>query len=284
MIKLIASDLDGTIIDRSNSICKNNLNAIEVINEKQIPFAICSGKTYPIIKNMCTKFNATYGIFGNGSQIVNLKTGEEIYKRLLTMEDLETCYNIAKKHNMHVHVYTNNDIITEELMYMDLRNFKLKETKYYESSLEFKVVNNVFDFVKENNCEILKLVISHTDNLSPVEKEIKASTDLSVRKISKHGDYRDNVINKDYEYLDITPKDIDKKQAIEFLRSYLNVENDEVMAIGDNLNDLEMVKSFGVGVAVANAYDEIKQVAKYTTINNVENGGFAEAVFKYIEF
>ena len=56
------------------------------------------------------------------------------------------------------------------------------------------------------------------------------------------------------------------------------------MAIGDNLNDLDMVKNSGVGVAVANAYDELKQVAKYTTNNTVENGGFAEAVYKFIEF
>ena len=56
------------------------------------------------------------------------------------------------------------------------------------------------------------------------------------------------------------------------------------MAIGDNLNDLEMVKSFGIGVAVANAYDEIKDVANYTTINSVENGGFAEAVYKFVAF
>ena len=284
MIKLIASDLDGTIIDRSNVICENNLNAIEVINEKKIPFAICSGKTYPIIKNICNQFNATYGIFGNGNQIINLKTGEEIYKKLLNLNDVETCYNISQKHNMHLHVYTDKEVITEKLMYLDLRNFKLKETKHYKNSLEFKVVKNVFKYIKENNCPVFKLVISNENNLWLIENEIKNSTDLLVSKISKHGDYRDNIIDKEYEYLDITPNGINKKQALDFLSNYLNVKNDEVMTIGDNINDLEMVKSFGVGVAVANAYDEIKQVAKYTTSNSVEDGGFAEAVYKFIEF
>ena len=56
------------------------------------------------------------------------------------------------------------------------------------------------------------------------------------------------------------------------------------MALGDNLNDIGMVKNSGIGIAVANAYDELKQVAKYTTKNSVENGGFAEAVYKFIEF
>ena len=79
-IKLIASDLDGTLVDHNNFIPNGNLIAIEDINKKNIDFAICTGKTYSITKNICDKCNASYGIFGNGTQIINLKTGEEIYK------------------------------------------------------------------------------------------------------------------------------------------------------------------------------------------------------------
>ena len=56
------------------------------------------------------------------------------------------------------------------------------------------------------------------------------------------------------------------------------------MAIGDNLNDIGMIQNSGVGVAVANAYDAVKKVAKYTTTSSVDDGGFAEAVYKYISF
>ena len=83
MIKLVASDLDGTIIDKAGSIYENNFKAINDLNQKNIDFVICTGKTYPIVKGMCSKFNASYGIFGNGNEIINLKTGEEIYKQLL---------------------------------------------------------------------------------------------------------------------------------------------------------------------------------------------------------
>ena len=67
-------------------------------------------------------------------------------------------------------------------------------------------------------------------------------------------------------------------------QKYLNINTDEMLTIGDNLNDFDMIKNAGVGVAVANAYDEIKQVASYTTTNPVEKGGFAEAVYKFIDF
>ncbi len=65
MIKLVASDLDGTIISKDNTIFESNLKAINDMNNKNIDFVICTGKTYPIIKGMCSKFNASYGIFGN---------------------------------------------------------------------------------------------------------------------------------------------------------------------------------------------------------------------------
>ena len=78
MIKLIASDLDGTIIDNPLSISEDNLKAIDSLQKNNIPFVICTGKTYAISKDMCNNLHANFGIFGNGSQIINLATGEEL--------------------------------------------------------------------------------------------------------------------------------------------------------------------------------------------------------------
>ena len=284
MIKLVASDLDGTIIGRDNKIFKNNLKAINDINNKNIDFVICTGKTYPIIKGMCSKINASYGIFGNGNQIINLKTGEEIYKKLLTDEEVISCIDIAKKYNLHVHIYTNKELITEELKYMDLRNYKLQQNRFYDGSLQITIVTDLKEYVKSNKSEICKLILSAEKDLSKVKNEILNIQSVDITTIKKYGDYKDNLINKEYEYLDISPKGISKDNALNFLENYLKIDNNEVMAVGDNLNDLEMVKNSGIGVAVSNAYSELKEVAKYTTTNSVEKGGFAEAVYKFIEF
>lgn len=285
MIKLVASDLDGTIIGRDNTIFENNLKAINDINNKNIDFVICTGKTYPIIKGMCSKFNASYGIFGNGNQIINLKTGEEIYKKLLTDSEINSCIDIARSHSLHIHIYTDSEIISEkELKYMDLRNFKLQQGKYYDTSLGITVVDDIKQYLAFNKVNVCKLIISSDSDLSNIKDEILEKEDISITTIKKYGEYKDKVIDKEYEYLDITPKNINKDTALKILGNYLNVDNSEIMAIGDNLNDLDMVKNSGLGVAVANAYDELKQVAKYTTNNPVEAGGFAEAVYKFIEF
>lgn len=284
MIKLIASDLDGTLIDKNNFICEDNFKAIKDINNSSLDFVICTGKTYSILKSTCSKFNASYGIFGNGNQIVDLKTGKEIYKKLLTQEQINKCIEIAKSNNLHVHIYTDDAVITESLQYMDLRNYELQKSKYYDSSLEFIVVDDIQKYISNSSISVCKLVISSTSDLKTVKSEILSVLDVSVTEIKKYGKYKDTVIDKEYEYLDITPQNINKDTALNILGNYLNINKNEMLAIGDNLNDLDMVKNSGIGVAVGNAYNELKQIAKYTTTNSVGNGGFAEAVYKYVKF
>ena len=279
MIKLIASDLDGTMFEKGNVIPETNLKAINDINNSNINFTICTGKTYSLFKNICQDIGTGYGIFGNGNQIINLKTGEEIYRKLLKNEDVLFCINTAKKLNLHVHLYTNKEVITEKLLYMDLRNFELtKNDKNID--LEF----NIQEYIEKENPEILKLVISAEKDLASLKNEFAKNKNLQVNLIRKVDKYRDEIIGKEYEYLDIMPAGINKEQALEVLENYLKIDKSEVLAIGDNLNDLEMIKDSGVGIAVANAYDEVKEVANYTTTTTAQNGGFAEAVYKFIEF
>ena len=104
MIRLIASDLDGTIIDKDNNICQDNLNAIKQINNKNIPFVVCTGKTYSIYKEICSSFDASYGIFGNGTSIVDLKTGKTIYQNLLDFSDVKSIVEIAKT-TIYMYIY-----------------------------------------------------------------------------------------------------------------------------------------------------------------------------------
>lgn len=284
MIKLVASDLDGTIIDKNNYIYENNFKAINDLNNNNLDFVICTGKTYPITKKICSKINASYGIFGNGNQIIDLRTGKEIYKNLLSKDDVLTCIDIAKKHHLHVHIYTDKDVISEQLLYLDLRNYKLQDTAKSNPTMEFRIVNDIRKYVFEHNIQVCKLVITSTSSTEAVKHEILSVLDVVATTIRKFDEYKDYVINKEYEYIDITPKNVNKDTALQILGNYLNIKTDEMLTIGDNLNDFDMVKNAGVGVAVANAYDELKKVANYTTVNPVEKGGFAEAVYKFVKF
>lgn len=284
MVKLIASDLDGTIIDKNNKICQDNFKAIENINNKNIPFVVCTGKTYSIYKELCSSFDASYGIFGNGTSIIDLKTGKTIYQNLLNSSDVKKTVELAKTNNLHVHIYTSNYILTEELLYLDLRNYKLQKNHIYNNELKFKIVPDLLKYVKNKDLHVSKVVISGTSSLDAIKNKILKLLDVDVLTIKKYGEYKDRIINKEYEYLDIIPKNTSKDSALNFLSNYLKINKNDILAIGDNLNDLSLIQNAGIGVAVNNAYAELKQVAKFTTKAPVEDGAFAEAVYKFVEF
>ena len=279
MIKLIASDLDGTIIDNKHSIPQGNLQAINDLQKANIPFVICTGKTYSVSKEICKNLNASFGIFGNGSQIIDLTTGKEIARQILTLNDLELCFTTIKKHNLHVHAYTENSIVTTNLEYMDLRNSIL-----FPNQIKFEIVDSVLDYIKKQNCTVFKLIVSSSSNLSPIKEELMSTTNLTVTHITKTGKYKDKIIDKEYEYLDISPLNVTKGKALEILSQYLELSKEDILSIGDNINDIDMFHSSGIGVAVNNAYDEVKQVANYVTSNSAENAGFAEVIYKFIPF
>lgn len=279
MIKLIASDLDGTIIGNPKTISKYNLKVIDDLHKNHIPFVICTGKTYAISKGICKDLHANFGIFGNGSQIINLTTGEEIVRKTLSKRDLKYCFSVIKKHDLHTHIYTENGIVSTNLEYMDLRNSIL-----FPNEIQFEIVDSVFSHIKKEKATVFKLIISSPSSLLEIKQKLEKNKNLTVSLFSKTGIYKDTIINKEYEYLDISPRNVTKGFALQELSSHLNLEKEDILSIGDNLNDITMFQASGIGAAVNNAYDEVKKVANYTTFTSAEDGGFAEAIYKFIPF
>ena len=299
-IKLIATDLDGTMLATDNSIPQSHLKAIHDIKEMNIPLVVCTGKSYAISKDICEKCDAQYGIFGNGTQIIDLKEQKEIYRHSLTLEELQLCYHIAQKNRLHIHAYGDNFVITEELKYMDLRNyaiyfnsqnsvsgsydtnFNLTLQNSKENGLSFYVVKNLLQYIGEHDLTIFNVILSGENLIENVKSEIEKKTDLTVQFISKKGIYKDELIHKEYDYISIAPHHIGKGVALEFLKNYLKLNTADTMAIGDNLNDIDLLQSSGVAIAVANAYEPVKKIAKYTTEHTASDGAFAEAVYKWL--
>ena len=277
MIKLLASDLDGTIV-YNNDITEIDLEAVQKLKQTEIKFVVCTGKTYAMTKDICNILEPAYGIFGNGTQIMNIQTGKEIIRNTITNAQVMDCLKIAKTHHLHIHIYTDDKIIVQEnLNYMAYRNYIL-----YKDQVEFEIVNSMENYIKEQNPNILKLILSGEKELLKVKNEIEAKEKLTAIRIKKCGQYIDKVVSKEYEYLDIVPKHITKYQALMQLSIYLGIPMEQIMAIGDNINDIEMIKHAGIGVAIGGSYKRVQNVASYVTKNTVKTGGFAEAIDKFV--
>ena len=279
-IKLVASDLDGTIIDKNNSIAPENFSTINKLHEKNIFFVVCTGKSYSVSKTVCKNLKADFGIFGNGTQIINLKNKKELSRKTLNKSEIDYCIKIARQQNLHIHFYTEDAIITEELKYMDLRNYILKNDN--SSELKFFIVPTIEEFVKKENPAIFSIVLTSDGPISEIQNEIHQNLSVTTNLIRKRGAYKDFIINKEYEFINIAPDNINKNIGLTYLAKLLKISSDQILAIGDNVNDIEMIKNVKIGVAVADAYDELKDVADYITEKSVSEGAFSEAILKYI--
>lgn len=277
MIKLVSSDIDSTLIDNVHPICERNIQAISYLKEKNVTFALCTGKSYAISKDFCKKVGADFGIFGNGSHCVNLTTNKDIFKRTLSINSITKCLELAKEYGMHVHANTDTGIISEKLEYLDLRNSLL-----FPGKIEIKEVSDIYNTLVTGNAQILQLVLSSVEDLSEFKSKLQQVEGISITHIRKKGKYRDNIINKDYEYLDISTSNVSKENAVNALSNYLGIPQEQILAIGDNINDISMFNVAGIGVAVNNAYDEVKVAADFVTENSAGDGGFAEAIYKFI--
>lgn len=278
MIQLLASDLDGTIV-YNNEITKMDLEAVKELKQMNVKFVICTGKTYAMTKDICNILEPVYGIFGNGTQIMNLQTGDEIIRNSITNAQVMECLEIAKRYDLHIHIYTDNKIIVQEnLNYMAYRNYVL-----YKDHVKFEIVDSIEKYIKEQKPNVLKLILSGEKDLLKVKKEIESKEKVTAIQIKKYGEYTDKIVGREYEYLDIVPKHVTKYQALMQLSVYLHIPMEKIMTIGDNINDIEMIKHAGIGVAIGGSYEEVQEVASYVTKNTVKTGGFAEAVSKFIK-
>lgn len=277
MIKLVSSDIDSTLIDNVHPICQKNVEAISYLKNNTVIFALCTGKSYAISKDFCKKVGADFGIFGNGSHCVDLSTNKDIFKSTLSVSALTKCLKLAKKYDMHIHANTDTGIITEKLEFLDLRNSLL-----FPGKMEINEVSDISNLLITGNVGILQLVVSSGDDLLDLKAKLQQIKGISITHIRKKGKYRDTIIDKDYEYLDISAYNVSKGNAVNALSNYLSIPKKHILAIGDNINDISMFNVANIGVAVSNAYDEVKEVADFVTQNSAENGGFAEAIYKFI--
>ena len=160
---------------------------------------------------------------------------------------------------------------------MDLRNFIL-----FPHKVQFEFTDSLLNYIEEKNSPIYKLIISSPFHLDKVKQALEENTNLSITHINKTGIYKDTIIDKEYEYLDISPINVSKGNALQILVQYLNINKQDILSIGDNLNDITMFRNSNVKVAVSNAHELVKKEANYITYNSAENGGFAEVIYKFI--
>ena len=289
MYKLIAIDLDGTLLNSYGQNSEKNKLALNNAKEKGIQIVLASGRTTDSVKSIANEIGVqNYIICGNGSLIYDLQKEEIIYDKFIEKKKALQIIDICEKNSIYYNIYTENMVIAKTLNNNVLFYYQENANKPDNKKTKINIVQDIYEYVKNlENQNILKITISDNDVIifNSIIRKLREVKDIDVldvehmsRKIIKTGTEESKL---EYYYTEITKKNVDKWYAIEFLMENLNINSNEVLTIGDNVNDKLMIENAGCGVAMGNSAPYVKEVSNLVVANNNEDG-VAEAIEKII--
>jgi Cof subfamily protein (haloacid dehalogenase superfamily) len=260
-IKIIAIDQDGTLLNDDGSVSERNVQAVQTAVAQGIQVIIATGKTYasavPVMARLGIK---APGVFTQGLVICNAD-GSVRYERALDRETAVQLIQFAESHNLPQTAYCGTRILAP----WPSAYQRILHEKYGEPPLE--VVGPLLSII--DDIHINKFLISDEVNNDETRRQLTALV----------GD-RATVTQAVPEYIEVLPPGASKGRGVHMLLDDLGIQPEELLAIGDGENDLEMLQLAGVGVAMGNGKTAVKAIADYVTSDN-NHSGVAEAIEKF---
>lgn len=264
--EMIVLDLDGTLTNRDKVITPETKKVLMEAQERGKIVVLASGRpTYgvmPLAKELELERYGGYILSFNGGVIINCKTMETTFSRLLPEDSNEKIISLAKEHGVNILTYEGEVIITPDGSDVYVNK---------EAAINHMEVRQIGDFRQHINFAVPKyLMLDDGDYLALVEPKVKAAMGKNF-----------SVYRSEPYFLEILPKGIDKAKSLERLLGDLGLTKEQMIACGDGYNDLTMIQYAGLGVAMGNAVLPIRKNADFITLSNDEDG-VAHVVKKFL--
>lgn len=269
MIKLIAIDMDGTLLNEKKHIEKAQKEAIHEAIEAGIKIVLCTGRPLygilPFYKELGLQEldQEGYVILNNGCSVHKTKDWELIECSEITPDDMEHLYKFSEKYDI-------NFTLVDEMHYFNIGRKPTKELIMDAQFVFSDITDITLEEAKSGKYKIVKVMF-----LGDPEEMKKFQTEYEDTIKERY----EGVLSQSYVY-EVLPKGYNKGTGLKNLAEKLGIKQEEVMAIGDGNNDVEMLEYANYGVAMGNASELARNAAKYTTDTN-ENDGVAKAIRKY---
>ena len=280
MYKLIAIDLDGTLLNSYGVITENTKKIIKKVEEQGVNIILASGRPIDSIQAIANEIESKkYFIAGNGAIVYDIEKDEIIYENCLKKQKVLEIIKICEENSIGYSIYTEKEILTTALKYNVLYYHKENLKKPEDKKTKISIIQNMEEYIKnDNTSRYLKITVCDEDKIvfDSIIRKLRNLKDIEVldvshmaRKTIKQGTEE---IALEYYYTEISRKNVDKWNAIEFLAKKLEIDSKDIMAIGDNINDKQMIENAGLGVAMGQSTPVITNVANEVTSSNNEEG------------
>ena len=288
MYKLIVMDLDGTLLNSYGDVSKENYEAIQKAKNKGIEIVIASGRMKGAINSIAEEIGATnYIISGNGTILYDNKNNKILYESFLNKEKVLKIIKICEENSIYYNIYTESEVIAKNLNYNVLFYNYENSKKVEDKQTKINIVEDIYKYVENNNLNIVKITICDENQniFNRIINKLKQINDIDVLDIEHMSRKKimsgTEEINIGYYYTEIMNKNVNKWTAVKKLIEHLKIKEEEVITIGDNVNDKEMIENAGLGIAVRKSWLEKENIGKAFVADNNSNG-VAEAIEKYV--
>jgi len=261
MIKMVVTDIDGTICSQEFGINNNVKKCIKNLIKNNIKVVIATGRTYGSAKYVADEIGIKCPLICYQGGLINSYEGEILNVKYLDEKTARETITYLRNNNIHTNVYI------EDRLYVEDDDEYIKDY-IGNKGIDYELVDSFdnLNFAKLNKLLAIKYDVSYIDSLIQTLKE----------------KYPSIYVVKSFDYFcEIANKEATKGHAVKFLARKYGLDINEVLAIGDHNNDIEMIETAGIGVAMGNGTEEIKAAADYVS-DTVLNDGFIKAIDKFV--
>lgn len=291
MYKMLAIDMDGTLLRNDKTISKENYNAIQKAKAKGVKIVVSTGRPVQGVKRILKELDLisddVYVVACSGALVQCVGTKDIISKVNLKVDDVKKLYDFSEKLNITLNAVTHECIFTPKLNFItglesyitdlpikvvDFKNLN-KDVFIYRVTL-INETQKFIDHIKENRSYI---PVEYSDlNDKRDEKIFYNIATLPKKLFEKY-----TILKASSNTLEVLNKNVNKGTGVEEVAEKLGIKREEIISIGDSGNDIHMIEFAGLGVAMDNASNEVKKVADYITLSN-EDDGVAHVIDEFI--
>ena len=255
--KLLALDLDDTLLNENHVISPRCFSALQKAAERGIMVTIATGRIFPSALPYALQLGVTLPIIAYHGALIRETTGEKkIFRQKYVPRELALeIIPFLESEGFHVNLYLNDKIFVKE---------ENENTGFYQkvAPVAMNAVGDLSEYLKQEIDEPMKLTVINRQGRLP---------GLLEKLQEKYGTVLSIAFSRS-EFLEITHIGATKGQALKFLAESENLSATQVIAIGDNYNDYDMIQYAGIGVAMGNAPEDVRQAANFVTGANTEDG------------
>ena len=270
--KLLVADMDGTLLNDDKQLSEKDIQTINKLPDYGVQFAIATGRHDSMIKSYLKYLDLKVPVIScNGAMVRNPFSDQVFLSEALPKEQSLKVIDTCKERDVDFHIYGHNRIFGERLSNKMLYYRDLNKSLPSDEQTTLVTVPDCKNIVKNGPEPLYKfIIISDRNNyLPPIIESISEIEGLAVCQSMPM-------------FCDVMKGGVSKAYAVQKLSESLGIKRTEIAAIGDQLNDLDLIEYAGLGIAVANAEDALKEKADVVTTSTNNENAVSEAIEKIL--